>query len=49
MSSIASDLLGGAERMRPRVHGFADWSPHTLALLELVRQRNRTASRSASL
>ena len=32
-----------------RVRGFADWSPHTLALLELVRQRNRTASRSASL
>jgi hypothetical protein len=33
------DLLGGAERKRPRVRGFADWSPRgdTIALLDQVR------------
>jgi hypothetical protein len=38
MSDI-TDLLGGAQRVRPRARGFAAWTPRqdTLALLELVR------------
>src|SRR5262249_24614236 len=37
-ASIITDLLGGAERVRPRARGFADWSPRaeTLALLARV-------------
>ena len=38
MTSIITDLLGGAERGRVRARGFADWSPRaeTLALLARV-------------
>ena len=38
-SKPALQLLGGAQRVRLRVRGFAPWSPRadTLALLELVR------------
>jgi hypothetical protein len=34
----AIELLGGAERVRPRVRGFADWTPRkeTIALLARV-------------
>jgi hypothetical protein len=37
--TAAFDILGGAQRVRLRVRGFAPWSPRadTLALLELVR------------
>jgi hypothetical protein len=37
--SEALDLLGGAQRIRPRVRGFVPWSPHadTRALLDQVR------------
>jgi hypothetical protein len=37
--SEALDLLGGAQRIRPRVRGFVPWSPHadTRALLDRVR------------
>jgi hypothetical protein len=37
-AGIITDLLGGAERVRPRARGFADWSPRaeTLALLARV-------------
>src|SRR5262245_1438475 len=37
--SVEIDLLGGAERKRPRVRGFVEWSPRveTLALIDQVR------------
>src|SRR6266487_1486294 len=39
MSADADVLLGGAQRVRTRVRGFAPWSPKadTLALLDQVR------------
>jgi hypothetical protein len=39
MTTLGTDLLGGAQRKRVRVRGFAPWVPrgHTLRLLDQVR------------